>query len=90
MVGLISLNYKAAPIELREKFYFDDAQKIVFHNLLKKYNQQMSLALNLKVDNEILVKRITGRVTCSACNRTFNTFFDPPKKSTICLSDNGS
>ena len=36
MVGLISLNYKAAPIELREKFYFDDAQKIVFHNLLKK------------------------------------------------------
>jgi adenylate kinase len=48
-------------------------------NLLKKYNQQMSLALNLKVDNQILVKRITGRVTCSACNKTFNTFFDPPK-----------
>jgi adenylate kinase len=39
----------------------------------------MSLALNLKVDNQILVKRITGRVTCSACNKTFNTFFDPPK-----------
>ena len=36
MVGLISLNYKVAPIELREKFYLDDAQKIVFHNLLKK------------------------------------------------------
>ena len=36
MVGLISLNYKIAPIELREKFYLDDAQKIVFHNLLKK------------------------------------------------------
>ena len=37
MVGLISLNYKVAPIELREKFYLDDAQKIVFHNLLKKH-----------------------------------------------------
>jgi len=36
LVGLISLNYKVAPIELREKFYLDDAQKIVFHNLLKK------------------------------------------------------
>ncbi len=48
-------------------------------NLLKKNNQQMSLALNLKVDNQILVKRITGRVTCSACHKTFNTFFDPPK-----------
>ena len=37
MVGLISLNYKVAPIELREKFYLDDAQEIVFHNLLKKH-----------------------------------------------------
>ena len=36
LVGLISLNYKVAPIELREKFYLDDAQKIVFHNLLRK------------------------------------------------------
>ncbi len=50
----------------------------VVDNLLKKYNQQMSLALNLKVDNQILIKRITGRVTCSVCNKTFNTFFDPP------------
>jgi adenylate kinase len=49
-------------------------------NLLKKYNQQMSLALNLKVDSQILIKRITGRVICSICNKTFNTFFDPPKK----------
>ncbi len=36
MIGLISLNYKNAPIELREKFYLDNAEKIVFHNLLKK------------------------------------------------------
>ncbi len=36
MVGLISLNYKVAPIELREKFYFDDKDKLAFHNLLKK------------------------------------------------------
>ena len=48
-------------------------------DLLKKYNQQMTLALNLKVDNQILVKRITGRVTCSVCQKTFNIFFDPPK-----------
>ncbi len=52
-------------------------------NLLKKNNQQMSLALNLKVDNQILVKRVTGRVTCSICNKTFNTFFNPPKKCEI-------
>jgi len=47
-------------------------------DLLKKYNQKMSLALNLKVKNDILVKRVVGRLTCSVCKRTFNTFFDPP------------
>ena len=36
MVGLISINYKIAPLEVREKFYFDNSEKIVFNNLLKK------------------------------------------------------
>lgn len=36
MVGLISINYKIAPLEIREKFYFDSSEKIVFNNLLKK------------------------------------------------------
>jgi len=57
-------------------------------NLLKKYNQKMSLALNLKVNNDILVKRISGRLTCSVCNKTFNIFFDPPIVcgKSLCLS----
>jgi len=36
LIGLISLNFKNAPLDLREKFYLDNADKIVFHNLLKK------------------------------------------------------
>ena len=36
MIGLISLNFKNAPLDLREKFYLDNADKTVFHNLLKK------------------------------------------------------
>ena len=36
MVGLISINYKIAPLDVREKFYFDSPEKIVFNNLLKK------------------------------------------------------
>ena len=36
MVGLISFNYKIAPLDIREKFYFDNPEKIVFNNLLKK------------------------------------------------------
>ena len=29
--------------------------------MLKKYDQKISLVINLKVDNSILVKRISGR-----------------------------
>lgn len=36
MIGLISINYKIAPVELRERFYFEDSEKLVFNNLLKK------------------------------------------------------
>ena len=36
LVGLISLNYKAAPIEIRERFHFEDSEKLVFNNLLRK------------------------------------------------------
>tara|TARA_Y100000590_G_scaffold408184_1_gene499068 strand:+ start:1600 stop:2850 length:1251 start_codon:yes stop_codon:yes gene_type:complete len=36
LVGLISINYKIAPIEIREKFHFDNSEKIRFNNLLKK------------------------------------------------------
>lgn len=47
-------------------------------SLLLKYNQKISVVLNLKVDYSILVKRISGRVSCSVCKKTFNEFFDPP------------
>ena len=36
MVGLISINYKIAPLNIRERFFFDNSEKLVFHNYLKK------------------------------------------------------
>ena len=45
--------------------------------LLKKNNQIISLVLNLKVDEDIIVKRILGRQICSNCGSTFNEFFNP-------------
>ena len=35
MIGLISINYKHAPVEIREQFDFSDDQKSDFHNILK-------------------------------------------------------
>ena len=45
--------------------------------LMNKYNQKISCALSLKVNKNIIVKRILGRQICSKCGLTFNTFFNP-------------
>lgn len=34
LIGLISINYKTSPIEVREKFYFKENEKIKFYNHL--------------------------------------------------------
>ena len=36
MVGLISINYRIAPLNIRERFFFDNSEKLVFHNHLRK------------------------------------------------------
>lgn len=54
--------------------------------MLSKYQQKISLVLNLKVDNFILVKRISGRVSCSVCKKPFNKFFDPPGDPSECTT----
>tara|TARA_B100000963_G_scaffold360656_1_gene392410 strand:+ start:1346 stop:2608 length:1263 start_codon:yes stop_codon:yes gene_type:complete len=36
LVGLISINYRIAPLNIRERFFFDNSEKLVFHNHLRK------------------------------------------------------
>ena len=43
----------------------------------------------IDVPDEEIVKRISGRRTCSSCGRVFNIYFDPPKKDGICDSCGG-
>ena len=54
--------------------------------MLTKYEQQISVVINLKVDNSILIKRISGRISCSVCKKPFNEFFDPPGDPTECTT----
>ena len=47
MIGLISINYKHAPVEIREQFDFSDDQKSEFHNILKSnYNVEGLMILS--------------------------------------------
>lgn len=56
-------------------------------DMLNKYNQKISAIINLKVDYSVLVKRISGRVSCSICKKPFNEFFDPPVEPNKCSNN---
>jgi len=45
--------------------------------------------LNIKVDQDVLMKRLTGRRTCSVCGEIYNVYFNPPKKEGVCDKDGG-
>ena len=53
----------------------DQAKKLDV--LIKKYNQKIFCALSLRVDKNIIVKRIIGRQTCLKCGLIFNEYFNP-------------
>ncbi|MDP1808129.1 MAG: adenylate kinase [Actinomycetota bacterium] len=40
--------------------------------------------LNIEVDRDELIRRLTGRRTCRGCGKVFHLIFDPPKSSTTC------
>jgi adenylate kinase len=40
--------------------------------------------ISIEVDNEELLRRLTGRRTCRTCGAMFHLMFNPPKKDGIC------
>ena len=53
-------------------------------SILEKFKQKIQCVLNLKVDKEILIIRILGRLVCKKCGLTFNEFYNPPQKNHEC------
>jgi len=46
-------------------------------------------AVYFKVENEELVRRLSGRATCSGCQKPYNLSTAPPKKAGVCDSCGG-
>ena len=44
----------------------------------------VQLVLHLAVDNNVVVKRVTGRVSCGKCGAIYNKHSSPPKKKGTC------
>ena len=44
----------------------------------------VQLVLHLALSEDLVVKRITGRLTCNKCGAIYNKHFSPPKKRATC------
>ena len=60
------------------------AQADALDKLLVSKGQKLDAVIEMKVDDEALVKRIVGRYTCAKCGKGYHEEFAKPKKAGIC------
>ena len=60
------------------------AQAEALDKILAGKDMPLTAALNIDVDMNDLLKRLTGRRTCKSCQQMYNIYFSPPKKEGIC------
>jgi adenylate kinase len=57
--------------------------------LLADLNKDVEHVLNIQVDQEDLVKRLTGRRICKICGSAYHLVFNPPQVDGVCDKDGG-
>ena len=65
------------------------AQAADLEPVLKGVGQSLDAAVLLQVDNDVLMKRLTGRRTCSITGKLLNVYFSPQEALDECLQQGG-
>jgi adenylate kinase len=60
------------------------AQAEALDTMLSSMGAPLTIALNIDVDMNDLLKRLTGRRTCKGCQQMYNVYFSAPKKEGVC------
>lgn len=62
------------------------AQAEAMDTMLTEIGKQLSVVIDLEVDEKLLMDRLTGRRICSnkTCNQPYHTSFHPPKSDNVC------
>ena len=62
------------------------SQAIAYEKILNELNKELGIVILLEAPQELLMKRITGRISCPKCKAVYNSLFDhmKPVKEGIC------
>jgi adenylate kinase len=61
------------------------SQARALNEMLERLGQPIDAVVLMDVDTSILLKRLTGRRSCSRCGRLFNVYTSPPNATTPCV-----
>ena len=64
-------------------------QAETLEKMLSEWEARLDIVLELVVDDDEVVRRLSGRRTCHQCGRVWHVLFDPPARPDTC-DDDGS
>lgn len=61
-----------------------EAQARILDELLEKHGRSLDHVIELEVDEDALVERITGRFSCASCGALYHDTTNPPRREGVC------
>lgn len=65
----------------------EQAQEL--ENILSDLGTELDAVINIDVEKDVLMKRLTGRWICRTCGKTYHEIYNPPKAPGKCDLDGG-
>ncbi len=59
-------------------------QAKILERMLGDLHKKINLVINIDVDDDVLIKRISGRFSCKKCGAVYNLFFSQTKVKNVC------
>ena len=80
------LNKIGDSLYILDGFPRNTSQAIAYEKILNELNKELGIVILLEAPKELLMKRITGRISCPKCKAVYNSLSDhmKPVKEGIC------